>query len=310
MKKKMIILTGPTAVGKTSLSIKLCQKIGGDIISADSMQIYKYMDIGTAKISPEEMAGVKHYLIDELDPSEEFNVFVFKKMAKEALDRIYENDRIPVLVGGTGFYINALLFDTEFEEEDNSKIRAELEKLLQEKGCEYLYGQLKEKDPEYAATLHMNNTKRVIRALEYITLNNKKFSLHNKEEKAKESPYDYYYFVLNDARDKLYEKIEKRIDLMIKEGLVDEVRKLKDMGFDKNYVSMQGLGYKEILDYLTGECTLDEAVYNLKIRTRHFAKRQLTWFRGQKEVIWINKNEFDHDEDRILDFIERKAKLV
>lgn len=300
---KMIILTGPTAVGKTALSVKLAKKIDGEIISCDSMQVYKRMDIGSAKVSKEEMDGVKHHLIDILEPDEEFNVYVFKQYAKEALNEIYANNHIPILVGGTGFYIQALLYDIDFKEEDNSVIRKELENEASLNGSAYMYEKLIAVDPDYAKTLHPNNVKKIIRALEYISLNGQLFSEHNNVEKSKKSPYDFRYFVLNDERQRLYNNIELRVDKMIDMGLVDEVRALYDNGYTKNMVSMQGLGYKELFDYFDGLCTLDEAIYNIKIRTRHFAKRQLTWFRGQEDVIFVNKQDYLYDDERILEYM-------
>lgn len=300
---KMIILTGPTAVGKTALSVKLAKKIDGEIISCDSMQVYKRMDIGSAKVSKEEMDGVKHHLIDILEPDEEFNVYVFKQYAKEALNEIYANNHIPILVGGTGFYIQALLYDIDFKEEDNSVIRKELENEASLNGSAYMYEKLIAVDPDYAKTLHPNNVKKIIRALEYISLNGQLFSEHNTVEKSKKSPYDFRYFVLNDERQRLYNNIELRVDKMIDMGLVDEVRALYDNGYTKNMVSMQGLGYKELFDYFDGLCTLDEAIYNIKIRTRHFAKRQLTWFRGQEDVIFVNKQDYLYDDEKILEYM-------
>lgn len=303
---KLIVLTGPTAVGKTSLSINLAKRIGGEIISADSMQVYKYMDIGSAKISKEEMDGIPHYLIDVLDPSEDFNVYEFQKMAKDALKKIYANGNIPIVVGGTGFYIQALLYDIDFSEEDNSDIRKRLEDEASTLGAEVLYNRLMEKDPDYANSLHQNNVKKVIRALEYIELNHKLFSEHNKEERNKPSPYDFNYFVLNDERQKLYNNIDKRVDMMFDSGLYDEVSLLYQKGYTKSLNSMQGLGYKELLDHFDGKCTLDEAKEKIKLETRHFAKRQLTWFRREKEVCWINKPDFDYDDNKILDYIVSK----
>ncbi|MCQ2080169.1 MAG: tRNA (adenosine(37)-N6)-dimethylallyltransferase MiaA [Lachnospiraceae bacterium] len=303
MKNKVVIITGPTSVGKTSLSIELAKRINGEIISADSMQVYKYMDIGSAKIKPSEMDNIKHHLIDILEPTVDFNVYLFQKMAKEAMDEIYQNGHIPIIVGGTGFYIQALLYDITFDEEDNSAVRKKYEDLLKERGCSYLYNLLKEKDPKYADTLHENNSKKVIRALEYIELNNKLFSQHNEEERKKESPYDFSYFVLNDDRDKLYENIEKRVDIMVKEGLLEEVKSLHDKGYTKSMNSMQGLGYKEILDYLDNKCSFEEAIDKIKLETRHFAKRQLTWFRREKKVTWINKPDFSYNNDKILEFM-------
>ena len=302
MKRPLIILTGPTAVGKTKASIGLAKALNGEIISADSMQVYKYMDIGSAKIRPEEMQGVKHYLIDELEPDEEFHVVRFQQMAKEAMDEIYEKGKIPIVVGGTGFYIQALLYDIDFtESNEDSAYRQELEQLANEKGAEHLHDMLRKVDPVSADTIHANNVKRVIRALEFYQQTGEKISEHNEQERAKKSPYDFCYFVLNDDRDNLYERINLRIDQMLGEGLVEEVQSLKDKGYTRDMVSMQGLGYKEILDYLNGEYTLEEAIYILKRDTRHFAKRQLTWFRRERDVIWIDKQSYNYDEDKILE---------
>lgn len=302
MKKPLIILTGPTAVGKTKASIGLAKALNGEIISADSMQVYKYMDIGSAKIRPEEMDGIKHYLIDELEPDEEFHVVRFQQMAKAAMEEIYAKGKVPIVVGGTGFYIQALLYDINFtENEEDTAYRTELETLAQEKGAEHLHEMLRKVDPESADVIHANNVKRVIRALEFYKLTGQKISKHNEKERAKESPYEFCYFVLNDDRKLLYDRIDLRIDKMLEEGLLEEVKFLKNKGYTKDMVSMQGLGYKEILDYLNDECTLEEAVYILKRDTRHFAKRQLTWFRRERDVIWIQKNEYDHNEEKILE---------
>ncbi len=302
MKKPLIILTGPTAVGKTKASIGLAKALNGEIISADSMQIYKDMDIGSAKIRPEEMQGVKHYLVDVLKPDEEFHVVRFQQMAKQAMEEIYAKGKVPIVVGGTGFYIQALLYDIDFtQSNEDTAYREELERISKEKGAEYLHDMLREVDPVSAETIHANNVKRVIRALEFYKLTGQKISEHNEKERAKESPYDFCYFVLNDDRQLLYDKIDLRIDHMLKEGLLAEVETLKNRGYTKDMVSMQGLGYKEILDYLNGECTLEEAVYILKRDTRHFAKRQLTWFRRERDVIWVDKNKYDHDEEKILE---------
>lgn len=300
-KKPIIILTGPTAVGKTKASIGLAKSIGGEIISADSMQVYRKMDIGSAKIHPEEMEGIRHYLINVLDPAEEFNVVLFQQMAKQAMDKIYANGHIPIVVGGTGFYIQALLYDVDFtQEEDDKGIRAELETFAKEKGAEYLHHMLQEIDAKSAETIHANNVKRVVRAIEYYRQTGHPISEHNEKERQKESPYNFAYFVLLDERQRLYERIEKRIDLMMEEGLLNEVKTLYEEGYTRDMVSMQGLGYKEILDYLDGKMTLDEAIYILKRDTRHFAKRQITWFKREKDVCWIDKSAFQYDEDKIL----------
>ncbi len=301
-KKPMIILSGPTAVGKTALSIELAKRVNGAIISADSMQVYKHMDIGSAKIMPEEMCGIKHYLIDALEPSDEFNIVVFQKMAKEALEEIYANGQIPIIAGGTGFYIQALLYDIDFENQDtNETYRAELEEIARTQGNEVLHNRLKEIDPVSAEKIHANNVKHVIRALEFYELTGKPISEHNEAEQQKESPYNFAYFVLTDDRENLYKRIDLRVDIMLKNGLLNEVKKLKEMGYHRDMVSMQGLGYKEILDYLDGKITLDEAIYILKRETRHFAKRQLTWFRREKEVIWMDKSQYNYNETAVLE---------
>ena len=262
MKKPLIILAGPTAVGKTKASIGLAKRIGAEIISADSMQVYKHMDIGSAKITKEEMQGVKHYLIDVLEPDEEFHVVKFQQLAKAAMEEIYAKGKIPIVVGGTGFYIQALLYDIDFtENEDHSGIREELEQLAAERGEEHLHQMLAQIDPESARAIHANNVKRVIRAIEYYRLTGEKISEHNKREREKTSPYDLYYYVLTRDRAALYERIDRRVDIMMEQGLVDEVKRLKEMGCTRDMVAMQGLGYKEILDYLDGTISLGEAVY-------------------------------------------------
>ena len=309
MKKPLIVLTGPTAVGKTSLSIALARAVEGEIISADSMQVYKHMDIGSAKIKKEEMEGIPHYLIDALEPDEEFHVVRFQEMAKEAMKEIYSKGKIPILTGGTGFYIQAVVKDIDFSQDtEKSSVRERLENLAQEKGGEYLHELLAQRDPESAEKIHPNNIKRVIRALEYYELTGEKISLHNEREGEKVSPYNTAYFVLNDHRERLYEKIDRRVDQMLDEGLVEEVRRLAQMGYTRDMVSMQGLGYKEILAYLEGEYSLEEAVYVLKRDTRHFAKRQLTWFRREKDVIWVKKPDFDYDDKKILEYILENCK--
>lgn len=301
-KKPMVILTGPTAVGKTALSIELAKKINGAIISADSMQVYKHMDIGSAKIMPEEMQGITHYLIDELEPSEEFHVVRFVEHAKKYMQDIYAAGKIPIIVGGTGFYIQALLYDIDFaEQECDEEYRQSLEQLAYEKGAETLHEMLREVDPESAEAIHANNIKRVIRALEFYHLSGKKISEHNEKERQKSSPYEFAYFVLSDDRAKLYANIDKRVDIMVERGLVDEVTRLQEMGCHSEMVAMQGLGYKEILDYLDGKFTLDEAIYIIKRETRHFAKRQLTWFRRERDVIWLDKGDYQYKEEKILE---------
>lgn len=301
MKEPLVILTGPTAVGKTKLSIALAKAIGGEIISADSMQVYKHMNIGSAKIRPEEMQGVTHYLVDVLEPAEEFHVVRFQEMAKEAMRKIRSHGHIPILVGGTGFYIQAVVRNVDFTENEASPYRKELEALAAVKGAHVLHEELRKVDEASAAAIHENNVKRVIRALEFYRLTGKRISEHNEEQREKNSPYNYAYFVLNDDRQKLYARIEERIDEMLEEGLLEEVIRLKEMGLKRGMVSMQGLGYKEILSYLDGECSFPDAVDMLKRDTRHFAKRQLTWFRRERDVIWLNKSDYAYGEGQILE---------
>ena len=294
--KPLIILTGPAAVGKSALSILLAKAVGGEIISADSMQVYRGMDIGTAKITKEEMDGVPHYLIDEIEPDEPFNVVVFQEMAKKAMERIYANGNIPIIAGGTGFYIQALLKNVEFAENDNdSSYRQELEKMAQNGEAELLYAMLEKEDPESAAAIHPNNIKKIIRALEFKKQTGQKISDHNRMQAEQLPPYNFAYFVLTLPRQELYHRIEKRVDLMLREGLTEEVEALRRKGYSRDLVSMQGLGYKEIYAYLDGECSLEEAKDAVKKGTRHFAKRQMTWFRREKEVIWMDKSSFPSD---------------
>lgn len=303
--RPLVILTGPTAVGKSALSIALAKAIGGEIVSADSMQVYRHMDIGSAKIRSEEMAGVPHHLIDVLDPTEAFNVVVFQELAEHALAEIYRRGHIPILVGGTGFYIQALLYDIDFTENDeDTALRHSLEELAHREGTEALYERLRAVDPASCESIHANNVKRVIRAIEFYEKTGKRISDHNKEQQENVSPYRFAYFVLNDDRERIYQNIDRRVDQMLAQGLVEEVQSLRKMGCHRGMVSMQGLGYKEILSYLEGEITLEEAVYLIKRDTRHFAKRQLTWFRREKEVIWVQKNDFDQNSQLCLDFMQ------
>lgn len=304
MKQPLIVLTGPTAVGKTSLSISLAKAVNGEIISADSMQVYKKMDIGSAKIRSEEMQGIPHYLVDVLEPEEEFHIVKFQQMAKKAMEDIYSRGKIPILVGGTGFYIQAVTKDIDFTEaQQENDYRKELEALAEEKGREHLHEMLRKVDPVSADAIHAHNVKRVIRALEFYHQNGSPISAHNEEQKQHESPYNLAYFVLNMPRELLYERIDLRVDQMMKEGLLEEVSRLKEEGCHRGMVSMQGLGYKEILAYLDGEYPLEEAVRVLKRDTRHFAKRQLTWFRREQELTWVNKDQFSYQEDQILDYM-------
>ena len=299
--KNLVVITGPTAVGKTDISIKLAKEINGEIISADSIQVYKGLDIGSAKITEDEMDGVKHYLIDVLEPTDDFDIYTFKQMAEDAIEEIYAKGKVPIIVGGTGFYIQSVLYDVDFEEtEVDMEYRKELEELAKINGNEYVHKMLEEVDPEYAAGIHPNNLKRVIRALEFYHENNIPLSEHNAEQKENESPYNFAYYVLNDDRDVLYDRINKRVDLMFEKGLVDEV---KGLGLDKANQSMQGIGYKEVLEYINGNLSLEETKELIKKNTRHFAKRQLTWFRHEKVVQMIDYRDFDRDVDKVLAFM-------
>ncbi|MBR5994666.1 MAG: tRNA (adenosine(37)-N6)-dimethylallyltransferase MiaA [Lachnospiraceae bacterium] len=300
----LVIIAGPTAVGKSDFAIELAKRINGEIISADSMQVYKGMDIGSAKVMPEEMQGIKHYLIDILNPKDEFSVAVFKDYAQKAIKEITDRGKIPIVAGGTGFYIQALLYDIDFSESigENPEYRSFLLKEYDEKGADYLFDKLREVDPETAGIIHKNDEKRVVRALEFFHETGKPISVHNKEQYEKQSDYNFAYFVLNDHRETIYKKIDARVDIMVEKGLVAEVERLKDAGMTITDVSMQGLGYKEILLYLNGEISLDEAIYRIKRDSRHFAKRQITWFKRERDVIWLNKYEFDYDTDKLMEY--------
>lgn len=299
--KNLVVITGPTAVGKTDISIKLAKEINGEIISADSIQVYKGLDIGSAKITEDEMDGIKHYLIDVLEATDDFDIYTFKQMAEDAIEEIYAKGKVPIIVGGTGFYIQSVLYDVDFEEtEVDMEYRKELEELAKKNGNEYVHKMLEEVDPEYAAGIHPNNLKRVIRALEFYHENNIPLSEHNAEQNENESPYNFAYYVLNDDRDVLYDRINKRVDLMFEKGLVDEV---KALGLDNTNQSMQGIGYKEVLEYLNGDLSLEETKELIKKNTRHFAKRQLTWFRHEKVVQMIDYRDFNKDIDKVLTFM-------
>ena len=326
--KPLIVLTGPTAVGKTDLSIRLAREIGGEIISADSAQVYKGLNIGSAKIMPDEMQGVRHHMIDVYEPGEHFDVTIFQRNAKRLVEEIYSRGNIPIVVGGTGFYIQSLLYDISFSTEvEDRSYREELEQYINETGdISKLYEELRAVDPEYAAEIHPNNHRKVIRALEYYHFHRKPLSQHNREERQKKSAYNSRYFVLTMNRDTLYARINKRVDIMKESGLLEEVSRLRDMGIPRNSTAMQAIGYKELYDALDeienkGYPTsspewkelIDLAYNNIKINTRHFAKRQLTWFRREKDVIWLDRDSFsnnyklssDETDSRILEYIIR-----
>ena len=302
----LVILTGPTAVGKTGLSLKLAEEIGGSIVSADSMQVYRGLDIGSAKLLPEEQQGIPHYLIDVLEPEEPFDVLQFQQMAKEAILDIQKKGRVPILTGGTGFYIQAVIRDVDFSESSGaSDIRTKWESILQEKGPEFVHAQLMRIDPESAAAIHAHNTQRMIRALEFYEQTGNRISDHNISQRSRSSPWNTVYFVLNDERSRLYAQIERRVDDMMENGLEEEVRRLASRGLTEQNTSMKGIGYKEFFPYLRGEYSLERAVELIKRNTRHYAKRQLTWFRREPDVIWVNKPDFSYSEEAMLEYMLR-----
>lgn len=288
---KTLIITGLTACGKTETSIKIAKRINGEIISADSMQVYKRMDIGTAKIKPDEMQGIRHWLIDCFEPDFNYSVAVFAEYARKYIKDILQRGKVPIIVGGTGFYINALIYDTCFSDKGDLRYNKQLYDIYKEKGTEYIYSILRECDPKAAEKIHKNNIKRVIRAIEYYWQTGEKISEHNARERQKKASCDYLLFILYDERDVLYKKINMRVDEMIKAGLVEEVENLLKEGYSPSLTSMQGLGYKEILKYINGEISLTEAAELLKKSTRHFAKRQVTWFKNRTNGIWINMSQ-------------------
>ena len=297
MKQKLLVLGGPTAVGKTELSIKLAKELNGEIISADSMQIYKYMDIGSAKVTEQEMDGIKHHLIDVIEPNVPFSVADFKEYGEISLKNILSKNKFPIIAGGTGLYINSLTCNMTFTEaEKDEEYRLYLEKLSEEKGNDFVHEMLKEIDPISYKEIHANNRKRVIRALEVYKLTKKPFSAFNAGEDFYKSDYDVYYYVLTMNRDKLYERINKRVDIMIEKGLLEECIKLREMGYTSDMQSMQGIGYKEILYYLENKISFEDAVNMIKQGSRNYAKRQLTWFRRDKRCIFLDKDVMSEDE--------------
>lgn len=297
MKEKILVLGGPTAVGKTDLSIKLAKELNGEIISADSMQIYKKMDIGSAKVTKEEMNGVVHHMIDIVEPDKEFTVSDYKKIGDEIIKDILSRNKMPIIVGGTGLYINALTCNMDFTEgSSDMEYREKLNELAKEKGNKYIHNILNEVDKKSAESIHMNNLKRVIRALEVYHITGKPFSSFDLGEKMYESEYDIDYYVLTMDREKLYNRINRRVDIMIDKGLIDECEYLKSIGLTKENQSMQGIGYKEILLYLENKVTLDESIEMIKKGSRNYAKRQLTWFRRDKRVKFLDKDILSEEE--------------
>ena len=306
----LLILAGPTAVGKTECSLMTAEKLNGEIISADSMQVYRDMNIGTAKASPEELARVRHHLIDVCAPTDEFNVVRYKEAAAAAIEEICAGGKLPILTGGTGFYIQAVLKDTDFTE---NACDQEYRSALEQQEADVpgsLYEMLKKADPAAAEEIHPNNLKRVIRALEFHHASGDRISEHNRREKEKEPPYDYLFVVLNRERSELYRRIDLRVDKMMEEGLYEETRKLREAGCTRDMVSMQGLGYREMLACLDGENTLEETVRLIKRNTRHYAKRQFTWFRRIPGTVWIDCAEYENAgklSDQIVSLWKQRA---
>lgn len=311
---KICILAGPTAVGKTDISLALAESLCGEIISADSAQVYKYMDIGTAKLKEEEMQGIRHYMIDEVYPDEEFSVAQFRERAEAYIRDINERGKLPIITGGTGLYINSLLNNLDFTESmSDAEFRKEMQKLAETKGRAYVHAMLEEVDPDSYRRLHPNDLRRVIRALEVYKFTGKPISYFQEQSRKLPCKYEYAYIALTMDRGKLYERIDKRVDKMMQEGLVEEVERLLKMGYGRELTSMQALGYKEIASYLQGEVSLEEAVRILKRDTRHYAKRQLTWFRGDKRVYWVNMDNYyrkDILKENIIRYIAGKIALI
>lgn len=304
MKKNLVVLLGPTAIGKTELSIGLAQAVGGEIISADSMQIYRYMDIGSAKVTREEQAGVPHHMLDIVDPEEDFTVSDYKREAELIIDRLNEEGKLPIVTGGTGLYINSLVYKLNFTRaEANQDLREELEKLAEDKGVEEVHSILEAVDPETASKLHPNDLKRVIRAIEIYRESGVKASDYNKNFRSELEDYNLTMLGLTMDRQKLYERINERVDLMMEAGLLEEIQDLIARGYTKDLVSMQGIGYKELINHLEGNMGLEESIELIKKKSRNYAKRQLTWFRRDERIQWFNKDDYSSQDQLLEDML-------
>ncbi len=305
MKENLCIITGPTGIGKTSLSLELAKDLNGEIISSDSMQIYKYMDIGTAKISPSEMGDIPHHLIDVVYPDEDFSVADYKIKAKKSIGEINERGKLPIVVGGTGLYINSLVYNLDFTKVVyDEEIRNKYELLAEDKGLEYIHNLLEVVDPISAKKINVNDKKRVIRALEIYDVTKTPMSEYNKDFRKENIDYNLVMICLNMDRTKLYDRINNRVDVMMEEGLLEEVKSLINMGYKADSVALQGIGYKELILYLNKSLTLEESINLIKQKSRNYAKRQLTWFRRDPRIKWINIDEFENF-DTLKEFTER-----
>ena len=303
MKKPIVIvICGPTASGKTALSIEIAKRINGEIVSADSMQIYKDMDIGSAKVTPEEAEGIKHYLIDCVYPNERYSVANYKQDAKQAIEEILSKGKTPIVVGGTGLYIDSLIYEIEYKDiKINEEYRNKLEEIRKEEGIEVLYKKALEIDPQAMEKISPNDFKRITRVLEIYEATGKTKTEQEAESRLNEIPYDYKVFAIDYDREKLYERINKRVDIMIEKGLIDEVKSLLKK-YTEFPTSMQGLGYKEVKQYLEGELSKEEMIEKIKQESRRYAKRQFTWFKKNKQTIWINgENNINENIDIILE---------
>lgn len=309
MKKTIIVIAGPTAVGKTAISIQVARRIHGQIVSCDSMQLYKYMDIGSAKPTKEQLEMVPHHLIDAIDPKESFSVVLYQQLAKDAINRIFDQNQTPVITGGTGLYLNALLYDMNFgANSGDTAYRNQLFDIAKNQGNDALFAQLKDMDPNAAERIHPNNVKRVVRAMEAFRFNGSglaDFASVNQ----KTSDYEAILIGLTRERSELYQRIEVRVDQLMAEGLLDEVKSLKNMGFTSADISMKGIGYKELLDYLDGDYDLPTAIDLIKKNTRHYAKRQMTWFKRYPEMQWFNLSEDQNEEqsmEKIISWLDKR----
>lgn len=301
--RQIIVVAGPTAVGKTKYAIEIAKAFDGEVVSCDSMQLYKYMDIGSAKPTPEEMGDIKHWLVDEIDPKEPFSVARYQEIAKASIEDIFSRGKTPVIGGGTGLYLNSLLYEMDFSNApQDDKFRQTLEQEAQEFGPEYIHNKLREADPVAAGRIHPNNVKKVIRALEGAVSGNSIGDFKNCQEKCKD--YDTILIGLTRNRAELYDRINMRVDIMVEEGIFEEMRGLLDMGLKDADISMKGIGYKEIIGYFEGQYSREDAIDLIKKNSRHLAKRQLTWFRRYEDMTWFDINDYENDETAIEDIIK------